>query len=71
MPPRLIGLQDQREFVGKSECIWNIKGGAGLRQVSNRATVRVTVEFDRRTFEDPTSNNPAIFIHARRHFWRS
>jgi hypothetical protein len=68
MPAHLIGLRDQREFVGNSDCIWNVKGGAGLRQVSDRATVRAAIEFDRRAFEDPTSNSPAIFIHARRRF---
>jgi hypothetical protein len=64
MPARLIGLHDQREFVGNSYCVRNIKGGTGLWQVSDRATIRAAVEFDRRAFEDPTSNSPAIFIHA-------
>src|ERR1700686_1888273 len=30
MPARLIGLHDQREFLGNSRSIWDIKGGAGL-----------------------------------------
>ena len=30
MPAHLIGLHDQREFVGNSQCIWNVDGGAAL-----------------------------------------
>jgi hypothetical protein len=71
MPVQLIGLHDQREFVGNSSCIWNVKGGASLRQVSDRTTVCATIEFNRRAFEDPTSNSPAILIHPRWPFFRS
>ncbi len=37
---------------GNSYCIWNVKGCAGRRQVSDRATVRAAIEFDRRAFEE-------------------
>jgi hypothetical protein len=67
-PSRLIGIHGQPEFVGNAEQKRNIKGSAGLRQISNCATESTAVEFDRRAFEDPTSNRLAIFIHLRRLF---
>ena len=65
MPVQLIGVHDERELVGNSYCIRNVKGGASLRQVSDRTAACATIEFDRPAFEDPDVEQPCELSSIR------
>jgi len=63
-PRYLIRLNEQLEFVGDAKAGWNVKGGAGIRYVSDCATESTALEFDHRAFEDSTPGSLTVFGHV-------
>jgi hypothetical protein len=66
IPDHLIGVHSELELGGDTQRVWNIKGGTGFRQVSDRTAVRAGFEFNRRALEHSTSISLAIFCHDGR-----